>query len=222
MKLICNGSGSSGNSYLITNGNETLILELGMPFKDVKKALNFDLSSIVGAVATHEHGDHFKYHKEYEQAGIPIFAPFRDVWNVTNLGGFNIISFPVQHSVPCFGFYIRHDEIENCLIFATDLEYCKYSFKQLKPSTIMIEANYDKELIDKGQANYNHSLQGHMELSTCLDFIKANDTDALKNVILCHLSARNSDPDRFLTDAQKIVHKGCNVYIATKGLEAEI
>ena len=50
------GSGSSGNGYLLTNGKETLILETGVKFIECKKALNFDLSSIVGAIVSHEHG----------------------------------------------------------------------------------------------------------------------------------------------------------------------
>lgn len=128
----------------------------------------------------------------------------------------------MPHSVPTYGFVIWHKEIKNCLIFATDLEYCRYSFGKLKPSVIMIEANYDKELIDKEQASYDHSLQGHMEINTTLDFIRTNDTDALKSVILCHLSSRNADLDKFLTKTQETVHKGCDVHIATEGLEVEL
>ena len=49
-------SGSSGNGYLLTNGKETLILECGVKFAECKKALNFDISSIVGCTISHEHG----------------------------------------------------------------------------------------------------------------------------------------------------------------------
>lgn len=50
------GTGSSGNSYLLTCGNETLILDAGRPFKEVKIALGFNIRQIVGVVVTHEHG----------------------------------------------------------------------------------------------------------------------------------------------------------------------
>lgn len=56
MKLICCGTGSSGNSYLITNGTETLVLDAGIPFKEVKIALGFNVRQIVGVLVTHEHG----------------------------------------------------------------------------------------------------------------------------------------------------------------------
>lgn len=50
------GSGSSGNCYLLRCGNETLILDCGRRFKEVKIALGFNIRQIVGAVVTHEHG----------------------------------------------------------------------------------------------------------------------------------------------------------------------
>lgn len=56
MKLRCLGSGSSGNCYLLTAGNgETLIIDPGVPIKEIKKALNWDISCVVGAVCTHHH-----------------------------------------------------------------------------------------------------------------------------------------------------------------------
>lgn len=56
MKLICCGSGSSGNTYLIKTNTETLVLDAGVPFKEVKIALGFNISQISGVVVTHEHG----------------------------------------------------------------------------------------------------------------------------------------------------------------------
>ena len=53
-------SGSSGNSYIYEVDNEILLIELGINFKDIKKALDFDLSNVKGAIITHSHGDHAK------------------------------------------------------------------------------------------------------------------------------------------------------------------
>ena len=46
-------SGSCGNAYILECENEILILELGISWKDIVKALNFDLSKIVACVVTH-------------------------------------------------------------------------------------------------------------------------------------------------------------------------
>lgn len=56
MRLTVLNSGSSGNGYLLECGNEILIVECGVPFMEVKKALNFDLSKIVGCFISHSHG----------------------------------------------------------------------------------------------------------------------------------------------------------------------
>ncbi len=57
MKIITIGSSSAGNCYLLQGERETLILELGIRPEAVKKAMNYDLSSVVGAVSSHRHND---------------------------------------------------------------------------------------------------------------------------------------------------------------------
>ena len=48
-------TGSKGNCYLIEVGKEKLILELGIPFKEILKNLNFKLEGVVGACVSHKH-----------------------------------------------------------------------------------------------------------------------------------------------------------------------
>lgn len=55
MILKCLGSSSKGNCYLLIGDSETLIIEAGIKFKEVKKALDFDLSNVVGCCISHEH-----------------------------------------------------------------------------------------------------------------------------------------------------------------------
>jgi len=56
MFLRCVGSGSTGNSYVLDNGNEILLLDAGVRLLEVKKAIDFQISKVVGCVITHEHG----------------------------------------------------------------------------------------------------------------------------------------------------------------------
>ena len=38
------------------------------------KALNFNVSKIVGCIVTHEHGDHAKYYHEFVKSGIDVYS----------------------------------------------------------------------------------------------------------------------------------------------------
>ena len=220
MRLKCLGSGSSGNCYILENETEALVIEAGLPFKEVKRALGFNVRKIVGALIGHSHKDHSKYILEYEQAGIRVFKPYELEFKVTKkFGNFTIRCFDLIHDVPCYGFYIEHPEIGK-MIYASDTEYIKYRFKGL--NHILVECNYDKNFIQADAVNRNHVLEGHMELKTALDFISTNDNPALRNVVLIHLSDKNADSAQFLQKTKETIKYGADCFIASKGLEINL
>jgi phosphoribosyl 1,2-cyclic phosphodiesterase len=55
MKLSVLASGSSGNGYIIHNNDEAIVVETGVRFTEVKKALDFNISKIRGVVISHGH-----------------------------------------------------------------------------------------------------------------------------------------------------------------------
>lgn len=214
MVLKVLSSGSSGNCYILESDNEALIIEAGVPFKEVKVALGFNVRKIVGVVVGHSHGDHAKYVGEYEKTGIPVFKPYEGK-KAANYKGFIIKTFELVHDVACFGFYIWHKKMGS-LVYASDTEYIKYRFKNL--NHILVEANYSDDLIDNEAVNREHILRGHMSLQTALNFISTNDNPNLRTVCLLHLSASNSDADLFLQKTKETVKYGADCYIAKKGL----
>ena len=211
MKLITISSGSKGNCYLIDGNEETLVIEAGVSFLSVKKAIDFKISKIVGCLVSHAHSDHAKYTYQYEEAGIPIFEPYsREGDRQTKIfGGFNIVSFPLVHNVPCYGFMITHKEIGKFL-YASDTEYIKYRFKNL--NHILVECNHETELVTEDAVNFEHALTGHMSLETCEEFVRVNDNPHLLNVTLCHMSDKNIN-ERIAIDRIKNVTRA-NVYSA--------
>lgn len=214
MLLKVLGSGSKGNCYILENQEEALILDAGIPFTEVKKALDFQVKKIVGVVVTHTHADHKGYIRQYERL-CPSYKPFEDFQKIVKFGDFTIRPFGLVHDVPCYGFYIEHPDIGK-MIYATDTEYIKYRFDGL--SAMLLEANYSDDLISNYAINRSHVLEGHMSLKTALEFISVNDNPNLQNVILCHLSDKNSNEEKFLEEAKKTIKYGADCYIAAKGL----
>lgn len=219
MKLKVLSSGSSGNCYILESHAEALVIETGLPFKEVKKALDFDIRKIAGVVVSHCHLDHAKYISEYEKSGIPVFKPYESEMDrqVRIYGGFVIKSFPLVHDVPCFGFHLFHED-SGAVIYASDTEYIKYRFKGL--NHILVEANYSKELVSDIPEKRRHVLTGHMEIETTCGFLKANNNPGLRNVVLLHLSGDSANAKDFKTRAENAVK--CPVYVAEKGLEVEL
>lgn len=232
MKLKCLGSGSSGNCYLLSTETETLILDCGIPIIEIKKGLNFDLSKVVGCVVTHSHKDHSLSAKDFENMGIPVFKPYENKEPI-NLNGWNgtIQAFDLtdkdgkfMHTnadgseCPCYGFLITHHELGR-MLYITDTELVKWRFKDI--NHILISCNYQKKYIDdENLAKRNHVFRGHMELETVKEFIKANNSDSLQSIILCHLSNDNANPEECKAEVEKVAK--CPVYVARKGLEIEL
>lgn len=232
MKLKCIGSSSKGNAYALEAENENLLLEAGCPMKEVKKAIDWQIGKVVGCVVSHQHGDHIGKIRDYCNEGFPIYtndeteefieavygekvigiAEFQKV----QVGGFTIQPFCLPHNdVPDFGYLIEHKEMGK-LLFMTDMEYCMYDFSSLKVDHMLIEANYDMELIDRSIPNYAHKLLGHCSIQTTCGIIRANRSPELKNVILCHLGTF-SDDISFIAEAEGAAGGGVIVGVAEAG-----
>lgn len=229
MKLKCIATGSTGNCYALTsNGGETLILDCGIPIKEIKKGLDWNVKDVVGVLCTHKHLDHSKSVKDFEAMGIPVFAPYisEKPMKIGN-GDFRVQAFDLTtidgnwthtdaNGEPCpiYGFLITHKEMGR-MLYITDCELIKWRFKDI--NHILLGVNYDKDLVDKdNDPKTRHVFRGHLSIDTACDFVKANYSDSLQNVIMCHLSSENSDRDSFIEKMKKVAC-GANVDVAAAG-----
>lgn len=227
MKLKCLGSSSAGNCYLLTSDNgETLILDCGIPIKEIKKGLNWNIKDVVGVLCTHKHLDHSKSLDNFKKMSIPVFAPYQRNYNKKNYGGFTIYPFPLQtldgnwthtdaNGEPCpiFGFLIAHKEMGR-MLYITDCELIKWKFNDI--NHVLLGVNYDKDLVDTDNPKANHVFRGHLSIDTACDFVRANGSDSLQNVIMCHLSSENADKDSFIAKMKNAANVA-NVDVAVAG-----
>lgn len=165
--------------------------------------------------------DHSKSVDDFKRYGISVFEPYKDdkFERKKTFGRFEIYPFELVHDVPCFGFYIRHTDMGS-FVYLSDTEYCKYRFPRV--NHILVEANYDKRIIDSSHPAKEHILRGHLELQTTKDFISANKTPDLRNVILCHLSSENADPETMQKEVQSVAGKWVRVDVAKAGMTVEL
>lgn len=237
MKLKVLGSNSLGNCYILENKDEALIIEAGIKLVNVKKALNYNISKIVGCLVSHEHNDHAGFYTEYLKIGFPVLSPeavrkskgfsvmppFAKVVQPGRgykVGNFKIIPFGVQHDVPAFGYQVDHPDMGR-LVFLTDTFYCEYTFDNV--NHWLIEANYADDILDKNIADGRippsmrlRLLKSHMEIKTTKGLLSANDLSQTQNIVLIHLSDGNSDEKRFVDEVVKLTGKP--VVAANKGV----
>lgn len=223
MKIQVISSGSIGNCYKISNKDTTLLIECGIPYKKIQKALNFNVSNLDGCLVTHEHLDHAKSCMDLVKAGVNVYMTagtqkvlsleshriknfIPDVcgtYNSIEIGSFEVFAFETIHdAAEPVGFYVvdKSEMIYESLTFITDTQYCRYSFNT---DYLMLEVNYVKETINSKE-NLNSSLRKrikktHMSLDTTLDFLSKCNLDHTKKIYVMHLSDSNSD-ERLIKD----------------------
>jgi len=224
-------SGSTGNAYLVTDGNDSLLIECGLPFRKLREALDFKMSELDGCLISHCHGDHSKSAKDLMKAGVDVYAS-KDTIDALGLSGhrihdveamrqpiigpWTILPFETEHDCPgSLGFLIHKDGQR--LLFATDSYFLRYRFKKL--NYIMIECNYAADILDRNVSAgvvapdlRNRIIKSHMSLETVKECLKANDLSNVSEIHLIHLSDANSDEARFKREVQETT--GCVVKVA--------
>jgi phosphoribosyl 1,2-cyclic phosphodiesterase len=55
MRINIISSGSKGNAYIIEKNNAALLVECGVKFAEIQKAVNFNLLKIKAVLVSHEH-----------------------------------------------------------------------------------------------------------------------------------------------------------------------
>lgn len=232
MEIKVLASGSSGNCYFISDGKSSLLLDAGIPIKQIRIGTDFRLSSVAGALITHRHGDHAKAVPALLSAGIKVYAPgdvflaagTQEAHNATciidgtsyRIGTFTVKPFHVNHDVPNFGYYIHSTVTRENLVYFTDTYYVNFTFPEIH--YLLAECNYDPEALDKRVSDGSVApefkrrlVKSHMSINTLIDLLKANDLTHVKQIYLLHLSDNNSREDEFLRRVRALT--GCEVYI---------
>ena len=199
-------SGSSANGYILTAGDERLVIECGVDDKRVLKALDYDVSGVVGCLVSHKHLDHSKYIPQYQKfftvysnadvaeryGGVLVMTPKKRY----RIGNFAIMPLEVPHG-DCQNFAYVIDFDGTRLVFATDLTKFPYTIANV--DVLMLECNFCQERVLQNLMNGEDVMSAydtHLELEDCVEAVERLGGQRLRKVILLHLSRQNADREQ--------------------------
>lgn len=231
-------SGSKGNCYIVQAGEEKLLLECGIDWRNTLKGLGYSIKGVKGCLVSHKHSDHCKSFNKVLENITKICAPLevlekykcRGKWKTQllenkekcKIGEFTVLPFNCQHTnsdgsnCENLGYLIQHAAIGK-ILFATDTYYLKYKFKNV--DHILIECNYSERYMENLEPHEIRTFKSHMSLETLKETLKTWDLSGTKTITLIHLSSNNGNPEEFKREIEVLT--GIPTYIAVPGLEIE-
>ena len=212
------GSGSSGNCFYLEINGKKLLIDVGLPARTIRNALNSagtDFEEIDAVFITHTHSDHIKglevcgkyfrcplYMSEISCAKLfrysPHALPIERPYEITD--GINVTAFDTSHDCPgSIGF--RLDYEGGPFGYATDLGCVTERIREMLRGceSLVIESNHDTVMLKNGPYPYVLkrrilSENGHLSNEDCAEVSAFFAHNGTKNIFLAHLSRENNDP----------------------------
>ena len=239
MRLKVIGSSSAGNAYVLTlDGGKSLLLDAGVPYRQIAKAVGADWSNLRAALITHEHGDHTAAVADLIARGMTIYASAGTAGVLCNrlTNRFGIV--PVKHQLPFWTtagatvtpFNVQHDAAEPLgfiiddamarerLVYATDTYYLRYKLRGVH--YWLVECNFCDDLVVGDDAVDHRRIQSHMSLSRLKTLLRANDLSVCRKIVLIHLSDAKSDEARMVREIAELT--GVDTVAAHAGDEIKL
>ena len=226
---MCNfqvlSSGSKGNAYVLDDGHTKLLLEAGIPWKQLQKKMNFKTHELDACVCSHLHADHSGYIKDVLDSGIDVYLSESVIKHygikknhhriyeiehkkVFKQGTWAILPLSVPHDkdVPNLAFLLVSSKEK--WLFAIDCLYFPYLITNL--TGIAIGINYDTAILKDNVKNgtihpalANRILSSHMSLQVALDFFVAQNLSKVREIHVLHTSETNADKDQIKKTIQR-------------------
>lgn len=218
LELAVLGSGSSGNSAVVTLGASRVLVDAGLSARQLcvrLEALDIDPDTLSAIVLTHEHGDHSRGIDVFcRKRRLPVYATAHtcrvvaeqvrsDVtWRPFEAGtsfeieGIGVDSFSVPHdAVDPVGFVFRCPESRVGLL--SDVGHVtRMIIERLRGvDTLFTESNYDEVMLQNDTKRPWSTKQrisnrhGHLSNEQTAELVAEIASPALSRVVLGHLSS---------------------------------
>ena len=233
------GSGSSGNSTLVSDGVTNILVDAGLSGKEIARRLEeYGLSpeKISAIVVSHDHGDHCRGVAPFvKNLDIPVFmtaAAFEASGVRVNpskhraispgesfeIGEIVVSCFSVPHdAADPLGFVIEKNGVR--VGIALDLGFMSnLVIERMKGCAgIVLESNHDVAMLKAGPYPWAlkqrvMSRSGHLSNDAVARYLTCDFDGSAAHVVLAHLSRQNNLPDLALLSAQKALEERFDMY----------
>jgi len=239
LKLTVLGSGSEGNSILISNNDESILIDAG--FSGVRlaermKQVGLDLDNVMGLLLTHEHSDHIRGAGVISRRhNIPVFATagtfkkgkaklgnlieFTEIsgGNEFMIGDFRIQPYDISHdAMEPVGYVVETAgaKIGVCTDSGCVTHLMRDKLKLC--DALVLEMNHDPTMLLAGPYPWElkqriRSRTGHLSNETAAELLTELWHPKLKHVFLAHLSQENNLPQLAKMAAEEsLINAGCS------------
>jgi phosphoribosyl 1,2-cyclic phosphodiesterase len=224
------GSGSTGNSTLVSSGDVHILVDVGLSGKETRRRLQecgVAAEQISAIVVSHEHGDHCRGVAPFSKGlEIPVFMS-EPAFAASGMTVDPKRLVPIQSGQPfdVFGvhftpFSVPHDAadpvgllIEKAGVkaaIALDLGYVSNLVAERLRGCdlIILESNHDLNMLKVGPYPWSlkqrvMSRRGHLSNDNVAEFIAESFDGSARHLLLAHLSQKNNIPELALLSAKR-------------------
>ena len=209
-------SSSLGNAYIVSDGTTSILLDAGIPYKELQVKSDFKVNEVAACFISHSHQDHSKAVKDLLKSAIDVYAlpETLSALNVSDhyrthsieplkpitVNTFEIMAVTMYHDCPCVGYMVYSKNTNERLFFATDTY--KITVNPQGVDYLILEINYQKEIVNRlvndgimESGIRARLLFSHYELSKALNWLKKIDKSRLKRIYVAHLSNGNANAE---------------------------
>jgi phosphoribosyl 1,2-cyclic phosphodiesterase len=248
LHLASLNSGSNGNCYYISNGNDSVLIDAGISCRDTERRMmrmGLPIGSVKAIFITHEHTDHTRgaevlsrkyripvYISELtykngrlnldEELRMPVYTNVQ-----VNIGGLTVTPFSKWHdAAEPHSFTVAGNGVTAGVFtdIGTACDQVTHHLRQCDAA--FLEANYDEYMLETGHypvylKRRIRGAEGHLSNDQALDLFVTHRSPRMQLLVLSHLSAENNDAH--------LVHElfsrhagGARIVVASRYEETEV